>query len=76
MGVLQTLEYEDQEIVYQVLAVAIPRLTEMQTRCLLLTFWGIKQATIARILNVSQQAISQTVAGAFAVIEAVACGIV
>ena len=53
MGVLQTLEYEDQEIVYQVLAVAIPRLTEMQTRCLLLTFWGIKQATIARILNVS-----------------------
>ena len=68
-GVIQTLEYEDQEVVYQVLSVAIPRLTQMQTRCLLLTFWGLTQELIGRILGVGQRAVSTHVSNAFAVIE-------
>ena len=75
-GVIQTLEYEDQEVVYQVLSVAIPRLTQMQTRCLLLTFWGLTQELIGRILGVGQGAVSRHVSHAFAVIEGVADEIV
>ena len=75
-GVIQTLEYEDQEVVYQVLSVAIPRLTQMQTRCLLLTFWGLRQELIGRILGIGQRAVSQHVANAFAEIEGVADGFV
>jgi DNA-binding CsgD family transcriptional regulator len=72
MGVLQTLEYEDQEIVYQVLAVAIPRLTEMQTRCLLLTFIGLSQERMAAVLGIRRQSVSDHVAKALAVIAAAA----
>jgi len=66
---VHTLGFEDREVVYQVLSVAIPRLTEMQTRCLLLSFWGLNQELIGRILGVKQCTVSEHVAKAFAEIE-------
>jgi hypothetical protein len=73
---INTLEFEDQEVVYLVLSVAIPRLTVMQTRCMLLSFWGLTQELIGRILGVGQSSVSRAVTDAFAEIERAASEIV
>lgn len=68
LGILGTLSYEDRETFYQTMAAAIPQLTEMQMRCLLLSLLGLTQEQAALILGVTQRAVSHNARGALAMI--------
>jgi transcriptional regulator len=68
LGILGTLNYEDRETFYQTLAAAIPQLTEMQMRCLLLSLLGLTQEQTARILGVTQRSVSHNARAALATI--------
>ena len=69
---VDVLEYDDQEVFYQVLVAALPLLTVMQRECLLLSLIGLTQTQIGQILTVSQQSVSQHMAKALSIISATA----
>jgi RNA polymerase sigma factor (sigma-70 family) len=53
------LDYEDTELVRQVVKSVFPQLTAMQQHVLLLSATGFTQEDIAEMLHVSQSAVSQ-----------------
>lgn len=70
MGLIDGLEYEDREAFCQTLAIAIPRLSDMQTRCLLLSLLGLTQKQTACILGIVQPTVSYHVKRALEIIAA------
>ena len=59
LPILETLELEDREVFWQVMAEALEQMTNMQRLCLLLSIYGFDQSSIGRILGVSQQIVSR-----------------
>ena len=69
LNIAEALDYEDRETFYQTLTAAIPKLTEMQMRCLILSLLGLTQVQAALILGVTQPVVSAHFSGALAEIE-------
>jgi len=56
---IETLDYDDREIFWQVMAEALEQMTPMQRQCLLMSVVGMDQSSIGRTLGVSQQIVSR-----------------
>jgi len=70
---LETLDIEDQEVFYQVMLAALPRLTDMQRQCLLLSILGLTQEQVGAIVGVNQKTVSAHFTKALTEIASVAC---
>jgi len=71
---IAALSYEDREIVAQVMAEAVPLMTERQRDCLRLYLAGMTQAEVGEELGVTHQAVSKQVALALGIVKR--CGII
>lgn len=58
MSLLDGLDYEDREVAVQTISASVPRLTEMQLRCLTLLLLGRTQHQAAQILGVTQRTVA------------------
>lgn len=66
LGFVETLDHDEREVFYQTIAAAVPKMTEMQAKCLLLSLLGLTQDTIAAILGVAKRTVSYHVKQAVA----------
>ena len=71
---IDALSFEDREIVQQVMAEAVPLMTDRQRDCLRLYLDGLTQAEVGAALGVTQQAASKQLALALAIVKR--CGII
>ena len=71
---IAALSYEDREIVAQVMAEAVPLLTDRQRDCLRMYLGGMTQAEIGVALGVTHQAVSKQLARALGIVKR--CGII
>jgi DNA-binding NarL/FixJ family response regulator len=55
---MEDLSFEDMEIVEQVLADVLPRLTLRQTQCLALLLAGLTQERAGRVLGLAQNTVA------------------
>jgi len=58
LGFVENLDHDEREVFYQTIAAAVPKMTEMQAKCLLLSLLGLTQDTIAAILRVAKNTVS------------------
>ena len=59
LPILETLELEDREVFWQVMAEALEQMTPMQRQCLLMSVVGMDQSSIGRTLGVDQSNVSR-----------------
>ena len=59
LPIIETLNFDDKEVFWQVMTEALPQLTVMQRQCLLMSIIGLEQSVIGGILGVSQQIVSR-----------------
>ena len=72
LPIIETLNFDDKEVFWQVMTEALPQLTVMQRQCLLMSIIGLEQSVISRILGVSQQIVSRHFNNALDKIEVIA----
>ena len=65
------LSYEDREIVAQVMAEAVPLMTDRQRDCLTLYLAGLTQEQVGERLGIDQSRVARHVAGALGTIKRV-----
>ena len=69
---IAALSYEDREIVSQVMADAVPLMTDRQRDCLALYLDGMTQEEVGAELGIDQSRVARHVAGALGTIKRVA----
>ena len=72
LPIIETLNFDDKEVFWQVMTEALPQLTVMQRQCLLMSIIGLEQSVISRILGVSQMVVSYHFNNALEIIEVIA----
>ena len=55
---IETLDYDDKEIFWQVMTEALEQMTKMQRQCLLMSIIGFEQTAIGKILGVNNKSVS------------------
>ena len=72
LPIIETLNFDDKEVFWQVMTEALPQLTVMQRQCLLMSIIGLEQSVISRILGVSQMVVSYHFNNALEIIGVIA----
>ena len=71
LPILETLDYDDREVFWQVMTEALEQLTDMQRYCLLMSIVGLSQSTIGYVLGVGQRVVSYHFNNALGIIEVI-----
>ena len=72
LPIIETLNFDDKEVFWQVMTEALPQLTVMQRQCLLMSIIGLEQSVIGRILKIDQSNVSRNFANALEIIGVIA----
>jgi len=72
LPIIETLNFDDKEVFWQVMTEALPQLTVMQRQCLLMSIIGLEQSVISRILKIDQSNVSRNFANALEIIGVIA----
>jgi len=68
---IAALSYEDREIIAQVMAKAVPLMTDRQRDCLRLYLDGMTQAEVGKELGIDQSRVARHVANALGIVKRV-----
>ena len=71
ISILETLDYDDKEVFWQVMTEALEQMTKMQQLCLLMSIIGLEQSMIGGILGVGQRVVSYHFNNALGIIEVI-----
>ena len=72
LPIIETLNFDDKEVFWQVMTEALEQMTNMQRQCLLMSIIGLEQSVISRILKIDQSNVSRNFANALEIIGVIA----